>query len=372
MVIAAHILAASTSNGILLECLQALALKKREVKFVLFVDEEAQRNIRLTGNVQTIIVKPATKNGLMLHYWYRFKLAKQLRKYAVDIFISDSGAFSPSLSIPYLMWVNDISFFDKKKSTNAPFTGFLRRYFSHAIAGAVRVLTPQSFLKTSLEIKFPSYVSKICVIPHGISGSYNPMDEHEQEHYRESVSGSIPYFIFVADQYSAPQLTMALKAFSLFKKRQKSSMKLLVLLHDVSIDTYVKDFHLYKYRADVIIKTFVDEISNAQMLAAAYAGIYLPSYVDIVQTMGLNILKSGIPLITVQFPAALELYEEAALYSNLHEKDIADHMMDLYKDEEKRKNLIELGIALVNPYNWENSTEQLWQTILWHASFKAH
>jgi hypothetical protein len=372
MVIAAHFIAASTPNSLLLPCLQSLALKKAEVQFVFFIDEELERSIKVAENIKIIIVRPATKNGLILHYWYRFKLPKQLRKYAADIFISESGAFSPSLSIPQLMWVNDISFFDKKRSTNSPFTGFLRRYFGHAIAGAARVITPQSFLKTSLEIKFPSYVSKICCIPHGLSQSYNPIDEHEQENYRESISGSITYFIFVADQHSAPQLTMGLKAFSLFKKRQKSSMKLLVLLHDVSIDAFVKDFHLYKYRADVIIKTVADEISNAQMLATAYAGIYLPSYFDVVQTVGLHVLKSGIPLITVELSAAKELYEEAALYSNLHEKDIADHMMYLYKDEEKRKNLIELGLALVKPYNWENSAEQLWQTILWHASFKAH
>lgn len=372
MVIAAYFLDTSLPGSSLFTCLNLLASTRPDDELVFFVDEQSQKTIPPQANIKLVLVKPAVKNGLMLTYWHRFKLPKQLKKHAADIFISDAGAFCAGASIPQLAWIEDISFIDKKQSNGSPYSSFLRRYFPQFLKNGARLIVPQPFLKTALDKKFPSGVSKISCLPTGLSEDYTPMDEDDRQTFLQILTGGTEYFICEADQYSAAFLTTALKAFSLFKKRQKSSMKLLIVTHGIQADQHVKDLHLYKYRADLVVKPFSNSREHAQLLGAAYAGIYVPGKLDKINNIGLQVLKAGIPLIVSDLPANHELFDDAVLYADPDEKAIADHMMELYKNEEKRKNLVTLGLQHARAYNWEDCVDELWQTILWHASYKAH
>ncbi|MEP6513814.1 MAG: glycosyltransferase, partial [Parafilimonas sp.] len=78
----------------------------------------------------------------------------------------------------------------------------------------------------------------------------------------------------------------------------------------------------------------------------------------------LDAMNSNVPVITSGAMAMEEIAGDAALYAKPADiSDIAAQMMMVYKDEEMRSQLIEKGKAVSRLYNWEKSTELLWQSI---------
>ena len=372
MVIAAHFLAPPSAQSCFFDLLFKLALQEQDQQFIFFVDGERLKTMAPSANIKTILVSPAIKNGLMLQYWYRFKLAKQLKKYATDVFLSDSGAINDQVAVPQLIWVDDIGFLQPKPAAKTLFHKHWRRNFSSSFQKAAQILAAQPFIKTALDALHPSGTSKVMVLPPGLEKDLIPATQEEKQQVIENLSGGTEYFICEVDESSAAHLTIILKAYSIFKKRQKSSMKLVVCLHNLDFSQHVNDFHLYKYRQDVIAKTTAQDAEHYKILAAAYGAIYLPGKLTKANLRGLEILKAGVPLIITDAAETRSVFEDAALYGSPTAAAIAEHMMDLYKDEASRNKLITKGLEQAKRYNWEENVEQLWQTILWHASYKAH
>jgi glycosyltransferase involved in cell wall biosynthesis len=72
-----------------------------------------------------------------------------------------------------------------------------------------------------------------------------------------------------------------------------------------------------------------------------------------------------VPVVVSNTEKNKEMLAGAALYANAGSfEDIADKMMLLFKDEDKRNDIIEKGILLVNNYNWNTSAKRLWETII--------
>ena len=129
MVIAAHFLSPPSAQSSFFDFLVQLATQKQDQQFVFFVDEERFKMMAAPANITLVLVRPAIKNGLMLQYWYRFKLAKQLKKYAVDVLLSDSGAINEQVALPQLIWVDDIGFLQPKPPSKTAYSRHWRRNF---------------------------------------------------------------------------------------------------------------------------------------------------------------------------------------------------------------------------------------------------
>ena len=68
---------------------------------------------------------------------------------------------------------------------------------------------------------------KLHVINPGIDEIFKPLDWEEKEIIREKYAEGKAYFLFSGDINRRSNLINLLKAFSFFKKRQKSNMMLL-------------------------------------------------------------------------------------------------------------------------------------------------
>ncbi|RYY45139.1 MAG: hypothetical protein EOO06_17025 [Chitinophagaceae bacterium] len=139
-------------------------------------------------------------------------------------------------------------------------------------------------------------------------------------------------------------------------------MQLVLVLKDIGIEESIKDFHLYKYRQDVKLVNFVDDNQCAALFGAAYGCIYLPAVTALDYT-GLNALATGTPLISLRMDSTVGMFGEASLYTELEEKEIAEQMMLLYKDEALRKILIGKGTDLTASYSWEEAALRIWECI---------
>ena len=74
-------------------------------------------------------------------------------------------------------------------------------------------------------------------------------------------------------------------------------------------------------------------------------------------------IKYNIPLITTSNDFYKSIYQNAALYTAMDEKDIAEKMMLLYKDEQLRNDLINYGKHLSASFTWDKTAGHLWDVL---------
>jgi glycosyltransferase involved in cell wall biosynthesis len=173
------------------------------------------------------------------------------------------------------------------------------------------------------------------------------------------------FFLYTGAIHPRKNLINLLKAFSVFKKRLQSNMKL-VLAGRLAwkYDSFLEDLKHYKYRDDVVMTGYITENDLVDLTASAYAMVY-PSLLEGFGVPVLEAMQSAVPVITSSSSAMQEIAQEAALYADPNDiNDIAEKMMLIYKDENLRNELIKKGNEQVKTYCWQKTSEKLWDSIL--------
>ena len=120
----------------------------------------------------------------------------------------------------------------------------------------------------------------------------------------------------------------------------------------------------YKYRQDVILTGYLEETELVKLMSACYAFIY-PSVFEGFGVPVIEAMKCQTPVLTSANSSMQEIAEDAALYFNPADyQDIADKLMLIYKDENKRAQLVEKGKHVADRYSWDRTANLLWHSIL--------
>lgn len=339
-----------------------LAEKYPTHSFVFIFDKPVDPGINFPKNVTVVPASPQIKNRLLQHYFFNYKIPSILIKYKITLFVC-TDVCSLRTNIPQCLLLHDLSFLQKHHLFNRNDVRYLKRYTKTFIRKAAQIAVLNEALKSTLVASFGTSEQKITVINNGIGG-YAPVATELQEAMRQQLTQSKQYFIFFATASSSANSTMMLKAFSIFKKWQKSNMELLIISTDTTPG--IADFSNYKYRSEVQFISLEHELGIAAIIGSSYAAIHLPS-IEISETVGLQAMASGIPLITVNSAFNHALFKDAAAYVSPDEKSIAEAMMLLYKDERHRGGLIAKGKIIAESHTWEAAADSVWRMI---GSFK--
>lgn len=296
----------------------------------------------LLSAFQVVTIRPQPGNLLLKKLWTETTLTSQLRKIEADIFISADN-FCSNASLHQLILLPDPR---KMKLSSA------RK------AKALLVLSQRS--KEELINRLSIRENKILVIYPSFSKVYSSADPDKKESIRNKYSEGKEFFLNNINFEKQEDLLNLLRSFSHFKKRQQSSFKLL-LLADTDF-TISKSIENYKYRNDVILVRPTNVEERAVITSAAYAAV-LPYGADEDMVAALNAMRAGVPVITVKNSPINEMAGEVVLYAENEIKDIGEKMMQLYKDEGLRSQLVEKGKELAKNFTEERSASQLWQTI---------
>jgi len=112
-----------------------------------------------------------------------------------------------------------------------------------------------------------------------------------------------------------------------------------------------------------VLTGYVKEEDLVQLVGSAYALVY-PSFFEGFGVPVLEAMRCGVPALTSQNSSMQEIGEDAALYFDpTNFNDIADRMMEIYKDENLRSRLIEKGRAVAEKYSWERTAELMWKQL---------
>ena len=142
-------------------------------------------------------------------------------------------------------------------------------------------------------------------------------------------------------------------------------MQLIIATKNIAKNNaFTESLKSYKYRHDVKIITDATEEELVSFTAAAYALLFIVKqngfYAPIIQAM-----QCGVPVIVSNSILMTEICGEAALFTDpAIFENIADKMMLLFKDENKRNELISKGRRLTAQYDGTETLASLWKTIL--------
>jgi len=358
MTIAAFISKTNPADQVLGECLQRIAENNPELHIIIF-SEDAIPDHSLKKNMTPVTVQPALRNGLLLHYWSQYKLPYLLRRYHADIFISENSVICLRAKIPQLLIISDAGIANDQFPEYFSFRTYLNKLFPYFTRRASAILTTENPISERIRKKYKLANEKMKDISFGVTTKQLSWTEKDEMMGR--LTDGNDYFLFIYDKTSAAFSIEVLKAFSIFKKWQKSSIQLLLMSSGEDIIS-VKDLHLYKYRDEVKIFHPSDKQELEQVIGSAYALIQFNGSRIAFQSMA-----AGVPAIISDNGINRERFEDSARYTQAKHKEISEQMMRIYKDENEKNQLILKAYELTRLRDWDNTSLRLWETIVEHA-----
>jgi glycosyltransferase involved in cell wall biosynthesis len=313
-------------------------------------------------NVASTVIEQKT-TGAIGQMRYAIKLAATLKKFDADVFISEEK-ISLKTKIPQLLISPDLSFIYHPSFFNRKQLDFYKKNIPLYLSKAAAIVVNSLFLKNAIIEKYKTNPEKIHVIYPGIKNDFTEIDFEERELVKEKYADGNEYFIYYGKIGLHQNLLNLLKAFSFFKKKQKSKMQVLICGEQgIQYQEFLESLRLFRFNKEVRILENLSVVEIQKILASSYAMVYVPFYETIV-IPALHAMKCQVPLIVSSTGIFKEYFKESVLYADANNfKDVAEKMMLLFKNEHLRKELIEKGRLEIQQFFETKSEAQMLEVI---------
>lgn len=331
--------------------------------FIFIFDKLYQGSLIFSENVKTVVVDYEAKTPLKWLYYYHIKIPQVLKKYKAEIFITEKYtslvAKVPQILVaPDLTFIHQPAFFKKREQF------FNKKFIPQFLKKASGIVAFSEFQKTDILNHFKIKPDKIAVIYPGAAENLKPVSYDTREAIKETYAEGNEFFVYSGIISPQKNLIHLLKAFSAFKKRQRSSMQLIFAGQPgKNFAEFVESLRLYRFNKEVKLLENLSPQQTLEITASGYA-IVFPAVYEISATTLLKAMKCQLPVIASAKSAMAEIAGESALYFDAENpKDIAEKMMEIFKDEKLRKELARKGYEQVKKYNWDQSARLMWRLI---------
>ncbi len=352
-------------GNFIFECFSRLARSHSDHQFLFIFDRPYDAAFVVAPNIIPVVAGPAARHPLLWRFWFNYRIPAILRKYKADVFVSADGFCSLGTRVPQCLVIHDLAFLHHPAFIKKSHLRFYKKYTPAFLKKAAGLATVSAHAKADIETKYGIDPARINIIYNGVKPVFQPLAYAEKERVKAQYAGGKEYFICVGAIHPRKNGIMLLKAFSQFKKRQKSNMQLLFAGRlGWQTDAFTEKLSTFKYRDDVQILGFVKDEVLAELVGAAYALVY-PSFFEGFGLPVAEAMRCGTPVIASNTGSLPEIGGEAARYADPgNAAEWADRLMELFRDENGRAALVEKGLAQAARYNWDASAPALWQLIL--------
>jgi glycosyltransferase involved in cell wall biosynthesis len=347
------------------ETFSRIAAQHPEHAFIFIFDRPFDKRFITGDNVKGVVTAPAARHPLLWKWWYDIKIPAVLKRYKADVFVSCDGFCSLATKVPQCLVLHDLSFLHYPSCIKKSHLYYYKRNTPKFLNKARSVATVSNFSKQDIRNRYMIEPEKIDVVFSAARKLFSPLPAEEKDRVKEKYTEGKEYFVYTGAIHPRKNLVNLLKAFSVFKKRQKTNIKL-VLAGRLAwkFESFTKSLQSYKFRQDVVMTGYLPEEELAKITGAAYAMVY-PSFFEGFGVPVLEAMQSNVPVITSAGSSMEEIAGDAALYSAPDDYTaIAEQMCLLYKDENKRAALIHKGREAAARFNWDDTARLLWNCIL--------
>jgi glycosyltransferase involved in cell wall biosynthesis len=327
------------------DLLKRLAINHPEHHFLLLEAAPLSSLAGSAGNISVLAAGRAIVNNKLLRkIWLNVTLPLLLKKNKADLFVTIDDYCSRTVKMPQCI----IALTNKKINTDFLRKADRKMFFSKAFQK-----------KIETEQKIPA--ERTDILAAAASEQFKPVSNTEKDKIKEQYSNGREFFLVSDNVSQNAEFIYLLKAFSHFKKRQQSSMQLLLFVKPGM--PFTASLANYKYRSDVKCIE-ADEQSTALLTASAYAVVY-PFANDGTGLPLLEAMQCGIPVIAAAEECIKEITENNALYLNdKTAKGLGEKMMQIYTNEKLREQLAENAKQTAARFTLQQATALLWQSIM--------
>ncbi len=347
------------------QTLEKIVRNHPEHEYFFFFDRPYDPQFVFAPNVTPVVVHPQARHPVLFYLWFEWSIPPMLRKYKIDLFLSTDGYMSLSTKVPTCLVIHDLAFEHYPEHFVLAHKLYWRHYSPLFAKKAARIATVSTFSKNDITKHYGIDPSKIDVVYNGAHDEYRPLDAVTREEVKKKYADGCEYFVFAGALHPRKNIVNLLKAFVIFKKRQHTNMKLVIVGRPAW-----KYEEVEQMKADMPFKDEVkwvgymnvDELS--QVIGASYALVYASLF----EGFGIPILEAmqcDVPSIVSNTSSMPEVAGDAALLVDpTNVEDIASKMHLMYKDEALRNKLIANARVQVKKFSWEKSAENLWQSMM--------
>jgi len=344
--------------------IQAMISNYPGQEFIILTDRADQELFLFDKTVTTLVIYQPVRHPLLRKLWFSFSLPAILKKNKADVFVSCDEYCSLTTRTPQCLLLYDLGMFYNPTIVKGSQLFLNTRYIDKFLQKADAIVTVSSFFKKNLSLHYKIQEDKINVVYPPAREIFLPVDERVKDLTKRKYTDAKSYFLYNGARQSHKNLLNLLKAFSAFKKRQKSNWKLVLTgSPGKNSKSFTNSLKTYKYRDDIVLTGPLGEEELVKLTGSAYA---LLSSIQWDRSGGtlLEAMKCHVPVIAVSNPIIREIAGDAVLYVDPdNPADIAEKIMQLYKDETLRNSLVEEGKAVVMNHSWNLAADMVWQSI---------
>lgn len=293
----------------IISCAKILS-EQKGVEWLFLVDQTYREGFLPGIGRDRLISRKALPGKAGWTFWYDWQVPRVVKKYKPDLVITTGGRAIPRIQTPQYPWIWEE------------------------------------------------------IAPGVDAGVYDPLSPPEKETAKQAYAGDKEYFLSVVSPAGPDDRVDLLKAFSLFKKRQKSNMQLVLFGKRPGPDNdFAGKLQTYKYRGDIHTYDRLPDREWIGLLGGSYGFVFL----SVENSLGMPLLhawQTGTAVIMTAAGRLPAMAGDAALYAQPGDPaSLAAQMMVLYKDENLRNTLVGKGKLRSAAFDWERSAGLLWDAI---------
>ena len=306
--------------------------------------------------VSAHVVGPPARHPLLWKFWYDVRIPAFLRRQRADVFFSPDGLCSLHTRVPQVMVIHDLAFLHLPAFLPKWQQSYLAWHTPACIRKAARVITVSEHARADILRHYPFAAGKVDVVHNAADPAFQPIDWAERQQAMDRFADGCAYFLVVGSIHPRKNLINLLKGFSIFKKRQRSNMKLVITGRLAwQNGDFEEMLSRYAYRSDVRLTGYLPSADMPLLVGGAYALVY-PSLWEGFGIPVLEAMQAGVPVLCSDNSAMPEVAGEAGLFFDpLQPEDIALQLSRVYKDEPGRSVMIRRGLERATAFRWENS-----------------
>jgi glycosyltransferase involved in cell wall biosynthesis len=346
------------------EILRRVVERHPEHEFIFFFDRPYDPSFVFGPNVTPVVLPPPARHPVLWAIWFEASVRMALRKYRPDVFVSTDGFLSLGAKVPQLLVMHDLAFEHFPEHLPFKFRAYLRFFSPRFARKAAHIVTVSDYTRRDLLETYGIPGEKVSVVHNGANELYKPLTFDRRQEVKEEYAGGCEYFVFAGALHPRKNVLRLLQAFALFKRRQRSNMKLLVIgRYAWHSDEIRQAMEQHPFREDVIRYDYMQVEQLSQVIGAAYGLVF----VSLFEGFGIPILEAmrcGVSGILSQSSSMPEVGGDAFLYADpTNAEDIARQMMLFYKDEHLRATLMIKARQQAELFSWDKSADAFWEII---------
>ena len=302
------------NNDFIFETFGRIIKQHPDHTFILVTEKQLRDGLISFKNVMNIAIGQQKKNPVLWYLWYNIKIPAVLKKYNAGLFISYKIA-SLNSKVPQCIIIPDLAFIHQPSLFKKSDLLFYKTFIPRSIKKAKLIFTVSEFCKTDIVKQYRSNADKIKVVYKSVNVNFKEINYGEKEEIKAKYTKGNEYFIYTGEIGATQKFVNLLKAFSAFKKRQRSNMQLIIAgKQGWKSEKFFESLGLFRFKDDVKILKDPTGEEIVKLTAAAYAMVY-PSLYENFAAHPLEAIKSGVPVIASSKGVMPEICGDAALYA---------------------------------------------------------